>query len=400
MTPAHSHPHPPPHNPGRRRALAQGLGLGALALGGPGWAAAGLPATASPHTVHRLGAAWRRVLPATALQATPQTQDCVGVLALDWAARTVRVVAEHAVPTRAHGVMAEPGGGFLVLAARPGSWMRRLDAQGQVVLHHDLTTERPNRSLDGHVIASADGDWLYTPETDRHTGDGWVSVRDVRHFRKQAEWPTHGRDPHQCLIDASGALLLVNGGIPRTPDGKKRDLDQMNPSLVRLDGRHGELLGQWRLADARLSLRHMAWNGDATHPLLGIALQAEHDEPSRRAVAPVLAVWDGQALTVPSRDANASGYAGDIAPGPGGGFVLSGQRVGRGVLWHPDAPAQLFPVAELKELCALASPGGSGREGVLLGSERGVARWHPSEPPALLPWPVAMVPDNHWVLLG
>lgn len=387
--------------------LAQGLGLGALALSGPGWAAASLPATPANTSArglavlppYRLGAAWRRVVPATTAQSQPLAQDFVGVLALDWAANTVRVETEHPVPTRAHGVMAEAGGGFLVLAARPGQWIRRLDEQGQVVLHHELAAEHPARSLDGHVMASADGQWLYTPETDRQTGEGWVSVRDARNFRKQAEWPTHGRDPHQCLLSADGDLMLVNGGIPRTPDGKKRDLDQMNSSLVRLDGRSGALLGQWRLADARLSLRHMAWGGDSASPLLGIALQAEHDQPHHRAAAPVLAVWNGQTLTVPTHDASAGGYAGDIAPGPGGGFVLSGQRVGRGVLWHPDAPQQLFPVAELKELCALAAPR-SGRDGVLMGTARGVARWHPSQPPAMLPWPTAMVPDNHWVLLG
>lgn len=392
-----------PPQPARRRLLgqlAQGLGLGTLALSGPGWAAASLPANTTPGTTHRLGAAWRRVVPAATAQGQPQAQDFVGVLALDWAAHTVRIEAEHPVPTRAHGVMAEAGGGFLVLAARPGPWMRRLDAHGRIVLHHQLDGERPARSLDGHAMASADGQWLYTPETDRQTGEGWVSVRDVRHFRKQAEWPTHGRDPHQCLLSADGNLMLVNGGIPRTPEGKKRDLDQMDPSLVRLDGRTGALLGQWRLDDARLSLRHMAWGGDHTHPLLGIALQAEHDHPHQRTAAPVLAVWNGQTLTVPNNDASAGGYAGDIAPGPGGGFVLSGQRVGRGVLWHPDAPEQLFPVAELKELCALVALGSNGRDGVLMGTARGIARWHPSQPPAMLPWPTAMAPDNHWVLLG
>ncbi len=401
------HPHqqaPASHNPARRRALA--WGMGSLALSGPGWAMADLPASAAPSqrasatAVHHLGAAWRRVVPARAGLTKPNAHDFVGVLALDWAANTVRVVIEHAVPTRAHGVMAEAGGGFLVLAARPGSWMRRLDGQGQVVLHHELATERPARSLDGHVVASANGQWLYTPETDRQTGEGWVSVRDARNFSKQAEWPTHGRDPHQCVRDATGALVLANGGIARAADGKKRDLDQMDSSLVRLDGDSGALLGQWRLADARLSLRHLAWASGAAQPLLGIALQAEHSDPSRRAAAPVLAVWNGQTLTVPTPDTAASGYAGDIAPGPGGGFVLSGQRVGRGVLWHPDAPEQLFPVAELTELCALATPGGSGRNGVLMATARGVARWHPSQPPATLPWPVAMAPDNHWVLLG
>lgn len=368
------------------------LNLAAIAFGGRSWAAGSIPDNA---TKQHLGAAWRREV-----SGTGSTQDFVGVIALDWDSKTVRIQAEHAVPSRAHGVLAEATGGFLVMAARPGTWLRRLSADGQVLQHLDIQNERPARTLDGHIVASADAQWLYTPETDQKTSEGWISVRDVRTLAKQGEWRTHGCDPHQCLMDASGALLLVNGGILRAADGKKRDLDQMNSSLVRLDGRSGELLGKWKLTDHRLSMRHMAWSGEVKPLRLGIALQAEHDDINQRRAAPVLAVWDGSNLSIPSRDSTAGGYAGDITPGPGGGFVLSAQRVGKGVLWHPDATEQLFSIAELKEMCALASPTGAGRDGALIGSERGVARWHPREAPAMLIWPAAMTLDNHWVVLS
>jgi hypothetical protein len=273
--------------------------------------------------------------------------------------------------------------------------------------------DKAGRTLDGHIMLSSDGQWLYTPETNQSTGEGWISVRDVRTLAKQAEWRTHGRDPHQCLIDASGALMLVNGGISRTSDGKKTQLDQMNSSLVRLDGKTGELLGQWRLSDHRLSMRHMAWSaqsssnpllgtlqGASLGTLLGIALQAEHDDVFERRKSPVLAVWDGLKLRVAHSDALAGGYAGDIAAGPGGGFVLSGQRVGKCALWHPDAPEALIEIAQLKDLCALAVPAAAGREGVLIGSESGVAHWHPRNKPRMLAWPSALTLDNHWTILS
>lgn len=380
---------------------ASALGLLALASGGRSFAATSL-------TGHRLGGAWRRALPA--VSNANVAQDFVGILTLDWEQQKIRVQSEHAVPSRAHGVLAEAGGGFLVVAARPGMWLRRLDADGQVAQHVDLPVAKTGRTLDGHIMASADGKWLYTPETNQATGEGWISVRDIKTLAIQAEWRTHGRDPHQCVIDSSGALLLANGGIQRDVDGKKINLEDMNSSLVRLNGQTGELLGQWRLKDRRLSLRHVVWNNvnssastSNTKSLLGIALQAEHDDITQRRSAPALAVWDGEKLTVPSRDTTAGGYAGDIAPGPGGGFVLSGQRVGKGVLWHPDAPEQLFPIAELKEVCALAAPmsltAKNELNGVLMGSERGVAHWHPSEKPRMMPWPSAMTLDNHWVVL-
>jgi uncharacterized protein len=364
------------------------LGLASLALGGRSLAAG------NTAPCHRLGAAWRRIA------GSGFAQDYVGVLALDWDAKQFRIQAEHALPSRAHGFLAEATGCFLVMAARPGTWLRRFGADGQAMKYLDIQNERPGRTLDGHIVASINGQWLYTPETDLTTGEGWLSVRDGRTLTKQSEWRTHGRDPHQCLIDASGALMLVNGGISRTADGKKTNLDQMNSSLVRLDGQTGQLIGQWRLNDHRLSMRHMAWSGESKPLRLGIALQAEHDDINQRRSAPVLAVWQGDTLSIPSRETIAGGYAGDIAPGPGGGFVVSGQRVGKGVLWHPDAHEQLFPIAELKELCALASLAGTGRDGILIGREQGVARWHPREVPTMLAWPTAMTVDNHWVILS
>lgn len=373
---------------------ASALGLTALALGQRSWAAGNAES-------HRLGAAWRRAVAGTG---TTTAQDFVGVLALDWDGQKVKVQTEHAVPSRAHGVLAEASGGFLVVAARPGTWLRRLGAGGEVLQQLDIQGDKAGRTLDGHIMLSSDGQWLYTPETNQATGEGWISVRDVRTLVKQAEWRTHGRDPHQCLIDATGALMLVNGGIPRTADGKKTHLDQMNSSLVRLDGKTGELLGQWKLSDHRLSMRHMAWSAQSSSnpllgALLGIALQAEHDDVFERRKAPVLAVWDGLKLRVAHSDALAGGYAGDIAAGPGGGFILSGQRVGKGALWHPDAPESLIEIAQLKDLCALAAPANAGREGVLIGSESGVAHWHPRNKARMLAWPSALTLDNHWVVL-
>ncbi|MDP3086122.1 MAG: DUF1513 domain-containing protein, partial [Rubrivivax sp.] len=329
--------------------------------------------------------------------------DFVGLLHADWGAQAVRVQAALPVPSRAHGLLALAGGGFVAVAARPGGWLLRCDAQGGVVRQLAMADDTATRSLNGHVAASADGHWLYTTETDRTSGLGWVSVRDLVTLARVAQWPSHGLDPHQLVLDRDGALLLANGGIPRSADGKKRELALMDPSLVRLHPRDGELLDQWRLADRRLSLRHLVWNQAAAEApaLLGIALQAEHDEPSQRQDAPLLALWDGRSLSLPSTAAVGSGYAGDIAAGPGGGFVVSGQRIHRALWWQPQQPGRWTVIGELQEVCALSAwPGPQGEAGVLIGGLRGLARWHPRLAPAMLRWPNAMQPDNHWVRLG
>lgn len=325
-----------------------------------------------------------------------------GLVQPDWTQGTVTVHSAVALPSRAHGLIAEPGGGFLVVANRPGSWLLRCDAVGRVVQWHHMDSEKAARSLGGHVCASRDGAWLFTAESQGTTGQGWVSVRDVRSMTKVAEWRTHGAEPHQLLQDKAGALLVANGGILRTDADKKRDLHLMDSSLVRLNPVTGERLGQWRLKDARLSLRHMAWTvpeNPAQDALLGIAMQAEHDDLSQRRSAPVLALWDGLNLSVPTSSAiGTGGYAGDIAAGPDGGLVLSCQREGIAVMWSPAKPDALTVVAQLQEVCALAPlPSGMETAGVLLAAARGAGRWHPTLPPALLRWPRTMALDNHWV---
>jgi hypothetical protein len=116
------------------------------------------------------------------------------------------------------------------------------------------------------------------------------------------------------------------------------------------------LLRQWRLDDPRLSLRHLAWNTSARdgRARLGIALQAEHADATERRAAPILAVLDGDRLTLPTRANDGIGYAGDIAAAGDGGFVTSSNQAGLAQLWQPAAPDTLSTVAAIKEAYALA----------------------------------------------
>lgn len=322
-----------------------------------------------------------------------------GALLVDWEQGQVSTQFAVSTPTLPHAIVPEPGGGFLAVATRPGTWMLRLDAQGQVRHRLAMADEGDARTLDGHVIASPDGHWLYTGETDRQTGAGWVSVRDVRDLRKVAEHRTHGIDPHQILVDAQGRLVIANGGIPRTPAGDKRNLERMDPQLVLLNPENGELLGAWSLRDKRLAPHHIAWNRPlAGGPqLLGVGLQAEHDDPARRRDAPLLAVWDGAQLTTPTHMV-ADGYAGDVAAGPNGGFVLTAQFAHRVVLWQPHEPGKLLTIGKVQNPCGLWPL--EDTPGVALGGGLGLARWHPTEPPAMLRWPAGMAAGNHWAVLG
>jgi hypothetical protein len=372
----------------RREFLQMAGALAALPSARWAWAGEAAPSGAS------IAAAWRG----------PNAGDTyfAGVLAADWASRKITIRRAAALPTRPHGITPEADGSLLVTGVRPGGWLMRIGPDGQVAQQIDLAGEASNASLNGHVVVGRKGDVIYTTETDQKTGRGLIGVRDRQTLKKLAEWETHGMEPHQVLLDADGHLMVANGGIPRTAADKKYDLHRMDSSLVRLDGRSGRMLRQWTLDDPRLSLRHLAWSDWAAggKAFLGVAMQAEHDDPAARSAAPILAVLDGDKLTVPARAGDGAGYAGDIAPAYNGGFALSSNQVGLAQLWHPAMPDKLTRIVELQEAYALTGWGGPNPGGgVLVSTALGLVRWHPSAKPALLPWPEKMALDNHWVLL-
>jgi uncharacterized protein len=260
------------------------------------------------------------------------------------------------VPTRAHGLLAEPGGTLLAVARRPGDWLLRWHPRNGST---QWAWSEAGRSFNGHVVASmrtaASPHWVFTTETDLDSGMGLVGVRDAGSLDKLREWPTQGMDPHELLLDDRG-LWVANGGIPTQPEtGRiKRDLHRMDSSLVCLDPVSGELRGQWRLPDPRLSLRHMARLDGG---LMGFALQAEHDDPAARSAAPVLAVFNGKKLWAEPLPEGLSlqGYGGDIAAWPvdgkGEGFLISAPRAHCVVHWQADGSWQTW--ARLEQACAL-----------------------------------------------
>lgn len=360
-----------------RRGLFAAL-LAALSAG-RGRALAGL---ADPL---RLAAAW-----------DDDAGHAIGLLAAQ--ATSLRVAARIDVPTRAHGLLVEPGGTLLAVARRPGDWLLRwrpaagveenaAGARRVAARPPQWHWVEPGRAFNGHALIHPDGGTLYTSETDLDSGAGLIGVRDAVTLAKRAEWPSHGRDPHQIAWGPDGGLWVANGGIETLPErGRVKLLQHMDSSLARLDATTGARLGQWRLPDRRLSLRHLAWRGE----VLGIALQAEHDSAAERNGAPVLALFDGRSLRTAPVAQPLAGYAGDIAA-TGAGFALGCPRAGAVALFDEKGGWQRLVASE--RACALAS---DGRGGLWAGG-----RWalRLSEREALRIGLPGLRLDNHWTEL-
>lgn len=302
----------------------------------------------TPHPTRRQwlallsASAW---LPATAALLAPRLLACweesgqhhAGLLHLG--AQGLQVTTHIELPTRGHGVWAAADGTCWVAARRPGDWLLRWHPVSGVRQWHWVDDDR---RLNGHVLPSPGGP-IWATETDQETGQGCVGVRDPLTLVKVDEWPSHGMDPHAMLRlptalgpCPAGTLLVANGGIPTQSESgrSRRDLSRMDPSLVALDPANGRRLGQWRLHDARLSIRHLAW--DPVSERVGVALQAEHDESATRHNAPLFAAWDGQSLRLGPAVQGGLGYAGDICPRSGGGFWLSATQAHSLLAVAPD----------------------------------------------------------------
>ena len=315
---------------------------------------------------------------------------------LDLSGPRVEVAYQLTTPTRSHGSCLEPGGTLLTVARRPGDWLVRWHPDGRPPQWQWI---EPARAFNGHVLCNPDGSRLYTTETDIETGAGLIGVRDGRTLRKLDEWASGGMDPHELLWvpgQEGQQLMVANGGIPTLPEtGRlKVQLERMDSSLARLNARQGDITGQWRLPDRRLSLRHIAWHPEHAGTL-GIALQAEHEHTEARQRAPLLAIWQStQGLQLANNPA-LQGYGGDIAPIPGG-FAVSAPKANGVAMWHwhntSTEPPDWQALRQDEQACALSlTP-----DGLWIAAAQ-QADLYAAAGTQTRPVPTDLRIDNHWI---
>jgi len=298
------------------------------------------------------------------------------------------------LPGRAHGLALTFDGHVMVAARRPGEWLLRWHPSSDSTQWHWV---QDDRRLNGHVLQDPVRQIVLTTETDQSDSTGRIGLRDPISLEKTDEWSTLGMDPHQLLVlpeplgsIPAGSLIVANGGIElHSETGRsKRLLTNMDSSLVALSMPTGKALGQWRLPDPRLSIRHLAWNPVSRR--VGIALQAEHDTDDLRDSAPLLAWWDGQSLSAAAPLADLAGYGGDVCALPTGGFCVSATRAGYLVFY--DASGAFASKQPLASAGALAA---QGRHWWAAGRDHFLTDVTSSQYPPSLPHSFQL--DNHWL---
>jgi hypothetical protein len=126
-------------------------------------------------------------------------------------------------------------------------------ASGQVT--RPITTGK-NRAFYGHGAFSRDGQVLFATENYLDTYEGLICVRDAASFKELAEFPTFGKNPHDChLIDEGKTLVITNGG------GTLEDSsDKGAPSVTFVETTSNKLLEKLTFTTPRLNAGHLALN--------------------------------------------------------------------------------------------------------------------------------------------
>jgi Uncharacterized protein conserved in bacteria len=147
----------------------------------------------------------------------------------------------------------------LMIARRPGRTATELNILSGAQSAQFSCPE--NRQFEGHACCSGDGRMLYTTETDRYSGEGYIGVYRSSDYHRIGEYPSGGIGPHQLkLMPDLTTLVVANGGMRGKANSETwlpTNLDSMQSSLAYLNAATGELLEQRFLTEEKASIRHL-----------------------------------------------------------------------------------------------------------------------------------------------
>jgi hypothetical protein len=116
-----------------------------------------------------------------------------------------------------------------------------------------LTTD-PTRHFYGHGCYSSDSSLLYCTESYLDTFDGIIAIRDSKTMEFLGEFPTYGKEPHECkFIDHGRTMVISNGG---------GNLRGAPPSVTYVDVASQKLLETVEPTNSALNTGHFAIDAD------------------------------------------------------------------------------------------------------------------------------------------
>tara|TARA_R110001583_G_scaffold4696_13_gene26783 strand:- start:1328 stop:2437 length:1110 start_codon:yes stop_codon:yes gene_type:complete len=204
---------------------------------------------------------------------------------------------------------------------------------------------QPGRYFYGHGVYSADNQLLFSTETRLDGLDGVMAVRDANSLAYLGEFPSFGKEPHECkLIDSGKTLVITNAGGP---------LDGAAPCVSFVDVASQQLLERVLLTREDINTGHVAIADDGSlvvvsAPRTGMSVKDNGGVSIRPQGLPMLSMTSPQAIV-------------DHMTGEALSVVID-NRSGVALVTHPDADMITFwSIAEQKMVhsLALARPRGT-----------------------------------------
>ena len=191
----------------------------------------------------------------------------------------------HASEFRGHGLTKNP--------AQPKQaimFSRRLGNQALVMNMHNkkiehIFTSPDHLFMEGHGCFNHDGSLLYCSETNKHTHQGVITVRETQSFKLIKEYSSGGIGPHEILMRPNeDTLVVANGGLIKSPDGNLINGATMAPNISLLNTESGKVKSSFQSIHEKASLRHMDIGIDGT---IAIAAQVQRKYVGHQASIPL-----------------------------------------------------------------------------------------------------------------
>ncbi|MDP2504221.1 YncE family protein [Oceanobacter sp. 3_MG-2023] len=152
---------------------------------------------------------------------------------------------------------------------------------------------RPGRYFYGHGAYSADNQQLFSTETRLDGLEGVIAVRDADSLAYLGEFPSYGKEPHECtLIDNGKTLVITNAGGP---------IGGAIPCVCYVDVASQQLLERVVLTRTDLNTGHVAIAEDGSlvvvsAPRTGMSLRANGGVSIRPQGLPMASMTQPEAI--------------------------------------------------------------------------------------------------------
>lgn len=279
-----------------------------------------------------------------------------GVSAFD---RSGNVQWQAPVDTRCHSGCNRPGrNDTLFFERRPGWSFYVFDAETGQRRHRIMAPE--GEHFVGHGVFSPDGRWLYATASRYQPGEGIVAVYDAEQDYKRVDtFELEGIGPHELTLHPDGNTLVIGlGGILTHPDYDriKLNLDTMQPALILMDRRSGQIVGRFTPAHHQQSSRHVSVS---TEGKIYVAYQYQGPLYER---PPLLArIEDGQLREYrfdPETQAALGNYIASVVAHPENDLIAAASPVGGTAIVFRGKTGELVAKARITDCAGIQTLAG------------------------------------------